>query len=100
MKFKKNNETIIIDIGESFKFSFYKEFRAAYENLDIKTNKITIDLNDTKFIDSSALGMLLQMKESLSANDSFIKIINCNPDIYHLLCYCKFNTLFDISSKE
>jgi len=48
-------------------------------------------------MDSSALGMLLLMREEHATENTKIKIINCRKNIRALLSMANFQTLFDIS---
>ena len=59
-------QTLIIEMGEKFDFSKVEAFRSAYQDLDSDVKHITVDLAKTEYMDSSALGMLLNMQKVLS----------------------------------
>lgn len=87
-------KALTIAINGRFDFELVKDFRMAYgeaEGLD----KCIIDLRGTEHMDSSALGMLLNMKKSLG-DEVNISIINCRPAIKKILTISRFDKKFDI----
>jgi len=48
-------------------------------------------------MDSSALGMLLMMREYLGGNDASISITNCSSDIKNILTVANFQGLFNMA---
>ncbi|MEO5377730.1 MAG: STAS domain-containing protein [Magnetococcus sp. DMHC-6] len=93
------NETVI-SIKGRFNFEMHSQFRSAYqEETDSGNNrgrKFIIDLTGTEYIDSSALGMLLLLREEAGTNDSNIEIINARPEIRKILETANFQRLFKI----
>jgi anti-anti-sigma factor len=55
-----------------------------------------VDLKDTEYMDSSALGMLLLLKECSVNNASKIKIVHARPEIRAILDIASFDKLFSI----
>ena len=55
-----------------------------------------IDLTDTDYMDSSALGMLLLLREKMGGDGAVIELRNCKPSILELFKVSKFEDLFDI----
>ena len=96
-KLTNNNSAVVISIKGKFNFDLRNEFRDAYNVDDYKSKKIIIDLRDTPTIDSSALGMLLNMQRSLDKKDGDIDIINCNPDIFKIFQVTHFEKKFKIN---
>lgn len=95
IKIQKNddkNELRIKIIGD-FDFSLHPEFRHSYQDLD-KSFKIIVDLNDTNFMDSAALGMLLLLDDEFKNHR--IKIVNCNNEIKKVFEVAHFEKKFDI----
>ena len=93
--FNQDNKTLTIAINGRFDFSAHTDFRNAYSQIDNNNIKVTIDMRNVEYMDSSALGMLLLLDEHFSATR--IKIINCNDYIKQLLDIANFNKKFDIS---
>ncbi|MBF0310236.1 MAG: STAS domain-containing protein [Magnetococcales bacterium] len=94
-----DNETQI-SIKGRFNFEMHSQFRTAYQgNLSSeakKKRKFTIDLAGTEYIDSSALGMLLLLREEAGANEANIEIVNARPEIRKILETANFQRLFKI----
>lgn len=88
-----DGNTVTIGISGRFDFEVVQEFRAAYND---KSNvNFIIDMRSTEHMDSSALGMLLNMRKSLG-DATKISIINCRPQIKKILTISRFDKKFDI----
>lgn len=94
---KKKNEITIQIVGE-FTYNVYKDFRNAYRNED-PDSVFIIDMEKTKDIDSSALGMLLLLRQYAGEDKAKIKVINENSKIKEILNIVRFEDLFNINSK-
>jgi anti-anti-sigma factor len=95
-RFSKNNETYTISIDGAFDFSRLNEFREAYSEETIQSAKIVVDLSKTETIDSSALGMLLNMQRFLKKSNGAIDIINCNSVVEKIFNITHFEKKFNI----
>jgi anti-anti-sigma factor len=86
----------VLKLSGRFDFQFFQEFRRlcqpVLENNDIYT--IEIDMDEVDYIDSSALGMLLQLREK--AVDKKIVLSHCPDTIRQVLEIANFNTLFEL----
>jgi len=94
-----SNESNIftIYIEGDFNFSILHPFRKSYNDFDALADKnIVIDLRKTLTVDSSALGMLLNMQKDLNKADNEIKIINCNDVVRKIFHITNFEKKFDI----
>lgn len=85
-----------ISIDGRFDFSSHQEFRKVYEECEKRPQKYTVDLKETTYLDSSALGMLLLLRDHAGGDDSAIEIVNCNEDVRKILTISNFEQLFDI----
>lgn len=83
-----------IKIKGRFDFSLHNEFRKAYKDLTIKGGEFIIDLALTEYLDSSALGMMLLLKEHADAISCKVKIQNPKDDIREILQIASFDKLF------
>jgi len=92
---EKNNELIIFVDGR-FDFSVLQTFRSAYESVQVKPEKFVIDLEKSSYIDSSALGMLLALRDYAGGDAAKIQIQNCSPDVKRILSITKLDELFTI----
>lgn len=86
----------VLKLHGNFDFKFFQEFRRLYEpalkNSDICT--IEIDLDGVEYIDSSALGMLLQLREK--AAHKKIVLSHCPASVRQVLEVANFNRLFEV----
>ncbi|MBE0362610.1 hypothetical protein PULV_a0139 [Pseudoalteromonas ulvae UL12] len=91
-----DGKVFTIQIKGKFDFNLVQAFRSAYAEIGNETPKVIIDLRETDYMDSSALGMLLNMKKSLGESVSAIQIANCRPQIKKILQISRFDKKFDI----
>ena len=95
--FSKGNTVFTICIEGDFNFSLLHEFRKSYSDIDVlKDKQIIVDLRKTLTVDSSALGMLLNMQNDLNKSDKQIKIINSNEIVSKIFHITNFEKKFDI----
>lgn len=81
-----------------FDFNAHKVFRETYQQLlDDKAQEIILDLNKVDYLDSSALGMLLQFKEKADMQNTKIALHNCSQLAQDVLAIANFDKLFEIS---
>ncbi len=95
---RTDHETTI-SIKGRFNFEMHSQFRAAYqeETMDkSRSRRFVIDLTGTEYIDSSALGMLLLLREEAGTNEADIEIANARPEIRKILETANFQRLFKI----
>ncbi|VAX13922.1 hypothetical protein MNBD_GAMMA24-398 [hydrothermal vent metagenome] len=91
-----DEKVITIKVDGRFDFTHQKEFREAYKNHCIPDLLFNVELSGTEYMDSSALGMLLLLKEH--ADNCKGKVILKQPSegIIKILDMANFNQLFDI----
>jgi anti-anti-sigma factor len=86
-----------IHITGQFNFSIYKEFREAGQQAPHPADaSYVIDLAGTDYLDSSALGMLLLLRERAGGDRADIRITHCNPEIRKIFGISNFDRLFRI----
>ena len=86
-----------IAISGNFDFTVVQDFRKTYMDIDGNSTDVTVDMRETEYMDSSALGMLLNMKKHIGETPEGIKIINCRPQVKKILDISRFDKKFDIS---
>jgi len=64
--------------------------------IDEKKNKVIVDLEDVKFINSSGLGMLIGGLTTLRNNGGEMKLARASKKIEDLLKMTKLTTVFDV----
>ena len=91
-----NGNTVTIRVEGRFDFSAHQAFRETYEHLDSDISEYRIDLQDASYLDSSALGMLLLLRDYAGGDHANIKIVNCNDEVKKIFAISNFEQLFDI----
>ena len=78
----QDNSACIIMSGQ-FNFQVHRPFKQAYAALLENKNivDITIDMERLTYMDSSALGMLLLLREFVNGDSKRVVITNCNHEI-------------------
>ena len=94
--YQNQGQTLIIDVGTKFDFSKVEDFRNAYDKIDDDVSHIAVDLSQTEYMDSSALGMLLNMQKSLANKELSYSIANARPQVAKILKISRFDKKFDI----
>lgn len=92
----KSGKELTIKIDGRFDFSAHQEFRDAYETMPTTVASYVVDLGNTSYLDSSALGMLLLLRDHAGGDDSNIAIVKCNDDVRKILTISNFEQLFTI----
>jgi anti-anti-sigma factor len=91
-----DGKELIIKIKGRFDFSTHQEFRGAYEQAPNDMVTFVVDLKETTYLDSSALGMLLLLRDHAGGDSSNVRIVNCNADVKKILAISNFEQLFTI----
>lgn len=92
-----DGKRLVIRLDEKFDFGKVQDFRMAYMDLPEDINHIEVDLSETEYMDSSALGMLLNMQKSLNDREFSYSITHCRPQVARILKISRFDKKFDIS---
>jgi anti-anti-sigma factor len=74
----------------------YEKFREAYERGSRETRYI-VDLADVASMDSSALGMLLVLRDQRGSDSASVEIAHCSAEVRKILQIANFERLFHIS---
>lgn len=93
-----NTETKILEISISgrFDFSIHQNFRKITQQTDMGVKAIVIDLGQTDYMDSSALGMLLVLRDKVNENKEAITIKNSQENVKKILKIANFDKLFTL----
>jgi anti-anti-sigma factor len=87
---------LTIKIKGRFDFSAHQQFRDSYEKQPTAPSSFVIDMTETTYLDSSALGMLLLLRDFGGGESANIHITNCNEEIKKILAISNFEQLFVI----
>ncbi len=93
-----DGKQVNIHISGQFNFTVYKEFREASQGIEKPDEaSYVVNLSGTEFMDSSALGMLLLLRERAGGDRARIQITQCSPEIRKIFTISNFDRLFRIS---
>ena len=92
----QDGKQLVVKVQGRFDFSSLQLFRNAYENISPKPQAYVVDLEESDYLDSSALGMLLALRDYAGGDSADIKITNCNPDVKKILVITKLDELFKV----
>ena len=81
-----------IAVSGRFDFNAHREFRDAVKDA-AKGARYVVDMGEATYVDSSALGMLLLLKDE----SSDVKIVGCSDEVKKVLEIANFHRLFDVS---
>lgn len=95
--FSQEGKELTIRIKGRFDFGKHQEFRDSYERQQHKPEAVVVDLMDTTYLDSSALGMLLLLRDYAGGDSADVRVINANSDVRKILAISNFDKLFDIA---
>lgn len=92
-----DGQELTIVIQGRFDFGAHQEFRDAYERVNLTPKRYVVDLKGTTYLDSSALGMLLLLRDHAGGDNAQIRLLNCNSDVRKILAISNFEQLFQIA---
>ncbi|WP_271408458.1 STAS domain-containing protein [Pseudomonas sp. Q1-7] len=92
-----DGQELTITIQGRFDFGAHQEFRDAYERVNVTPKRYVVDLKGTTYLDSSALGMLLLLRDHAGGERAQIRLANCSPDVRKILAISNFEQLFQIA---
>jgi anti-anti-sigma factor len=92
-----DGKKLLISIKGRFDFGAHQQFRDAYEKVFPKPTTYEIDLKDTTYLDSSALGMLLLLRDHAGGESAEVQITHSSSDVRKILAISNFDKLFSIS---
>jgi HptB-dependent secretion and biofilm anti anti-sigma factor len=95
---RTEHETAVIRLTGRFDSSGHREFRHCYEAAlqQPSVRRIDVDLNAVEYLDSSALGMLLLLKEQAEARSLPVSLLNCAGTVREILDVANFNVMFSM----
>ena len=92
-----DGKKLTIVVKGRFDFGSHQTFRDAYERFYKVPESYVVDLKETTYMDSSALGMLLLLRDHAGGDEAEVRVVNSNSDVRKILAISNFDKLFDIS---
>ena len=93
-----DGKTLTILVKGRFDFSAHQEFRNAYEKVNYSPKHFIVNLKETTYLDSSALGMLLLLRDHAGGDNSDVRLTHVSPDVKKILAISNFEKLFTVES--
>jgi anti-anti-sigma factor len=87
-----------ITITERFDYGLHQEFRAAYNKVQRAGTVFRIDLSQATYMDSSALGMVLLLKEHAEKCGGHVVIYKPHASVDKILRIANFDRFVKIES--
>ncbi len=94
---KTADKTVTIYINGRFDFSSQRDFREVYRHCNEAGQVFHVDMSQTEYMDSSALGMLLLLKEHAENCKGRAEIRNPSPQVRKILEMVNFDRQFTIT---
>lgn len=94
-----DQKTVTIKVAGRFDFSTHQDFVQSYKCFPKGEKSYVVDLAGAEYMDSSAMGMLLQLREYNRLGDSVI-LVNGNEAVVNVLQIANFGKLFTIKEAE
>ncbi|MEZ5444260.1 MAG: STAS domain-containing protein [Gammaproteobacteria bacterium] len=92
-----DGSAMTIRVAGRFDFNVHRDLRQAYEGAGQRYSNYVIDLANTSYMDSSALGMLLQLRAYAGNSAQSVKIVNASPSLLQILKVANFDKLMTIA---
>jgi anti-anti-sigma factor len=98
-KVVSRDNSAVIQLDGRFDFNAHREFRGAVENaLSMPgASSVTIEMNRVDYLDSSALGMLLMLRDKARSANRSVALSGANGSVRQVLDIANFGKLFAIS---
>jgi anti-anti-sigma factor len=95
----KEGSKAVIKLNGRFDFNTHRDFRGAYEPLiaDAGIKVVTVDFAGVDYLDSSALGMLLMLRDKMGGANKEVGLAGVRGNVKQVLDIANFGKLFQIS---
>jgi len=93
-----SGNTATISMSGRFDFNVQRDFKDSYD-AHLKNDAVAhihVNLSGVDYLDSSALGMLLMLRERAAAAGKGLKLCKPNPGVAQILEIANFSKLFTI----
>jgi anti-anti-sigma factor len=90
------SKTLTIGISGRFDFGIHQDFRKATEQASNGVSTIVVNMDKVSYLDSSALGMLLVLRDKVGESKSAVRIKGAKADVKKILAIANFDKLFTL----
>ncbi|HPE81377.1 MAG TPA: STAS domain-containing protein [Gammaproteobacteria bacterium] len=91
-----DGKVVTIHVSGRFDFAMHQDFLRAYKEHPRGEKGFVVDLKNAEYMDSSAMGMLLQLRD-YGAKDQSMQLVNGNDGVREILRIANFDKLFKIA---
>ena len=88
--------TVTIKVNGRFDFAAHQDFLKSYKQFPKGEKRYVVDLRAADYMDSSAMGMLLQLRD-YGTRAAQVQLVNGNDGIKEILRIANFHKLFQIA---
>ena len=92
-----DGKKVTITVSGRFDFSNHQDFIKAYKDHPKGEKSYVVELSAAEYMDSSAMGMLLQLREHSAKTKDGVVLANGNEAIQEILRIANFNKLFTVN---
>ncbi|MBB72197.1 MAG: anti-anti-sigma factor [Legionellales bacterium] len=92
--YDKENKALTLTISGDFDASKASTFRENYEGFPEQITQYIINMEQVRYMDSTALGMLLALRECAAKRGADVHIINMNDVVLEIFRVLNFHKLF------
>jgi HptB-dependent secretion and biofilm anti anti-sigma factor len=92
----EDSNSVTIKVAGRFDFSTHQDFVQVYKGYPKGEKSFVVDLSGAEYMDSSAMGMLLQLREYNRQGENVV-LINGNEAVKDVLRIANFGKLFTIN---
>ena len=95
----KNGNRAVLKLAGRFDFNTHHEFRTAVDPLSVDQDlaAVTIDFSEVEYLDSSALGMLLMLRDKMGGAKKEVILSGVHGNVKQVLDIANFGKLFRIA---
>src|SRR5690554_622381 len=94
IRYTTENGLLTITVKGVFDFHLVGPFREAYTEIAPSVKRIMLNFQSVEQIDSSGLGMLLNLRKTFARTPIEIEIANCREEVREVLLKAQFDKLF------
>ncbi|MDH5716516.1 MAG: STAS domain-containing protein [Spirochaetia bacterium] len=101
IKVHENKNYIVIQIFGSLDIYTSLELKSSFDNLDIvKDNSVVLDMSNVNYIDSSGIGTLIKITNTIKGSDARLYITGAKPLIEKVFKVAGLSGYFNMLSNE
>jgi len=93
-----DKKRVSIEVSERFDYSLHQQFRDSYKDADSEGVSFELDLSRADYMDSSALGMILLLKEHADKCRGSVTITRPNEAVRKILDIANFSRFVSIQA--